>query len=162
MKVPVNSTHQIVLWHAPVSTAFYERTEKSSRTFDVVFSTIAILSFLPLLLVLAVAVLVSSSGPAVCTRNRVGLGGKPFSCFKFRTQLKDMEQHANGLVYIKSKADPDLAEVFRVRYEPQTYTCVGRFLRTTGIDELPQLFNVLAGHMSIFGPRVMVAAEFES
>jgi exopolysaccharide biosynthesis polyprenyl glycosylphosphotransferase len=126
------------------------------RTFDCVVSGLLILLLSPVLLAIAVAIKLSSFGPVIYRCQRPGIGGKPFSCFKFRTMLSgaslmqaELEQlnEANGAL-------------FKIRNDPRM-TKVGRFLRRYSLDELPQLFNVLKGQMSLVGPRPLPKRDFE-
>jgi lipopolysaccharide/colanic/teichoic acid biosynthesis glycosyltransferase len=107
------------------------------RLFDLVFSLIGIVVCLPILLVVAVLIKLDSSGPVFFVQKRMGKNGVLFSLFKFRTMLSD--NVAEGLMF-----EPG---------EKNRVTRVGRFLRQTKIDELPQLLNVFVGDMSFVGPR---------
>jgi lipopolysaccharide/colanic/teichoic acid biosynthesis glycosyltransferase len=113
----------------------------------------------PVMLVLAAIVRLDSAGPALFVQRRVGAKGRLFHCFKFRSMKQDAEQilRANPELYRKY-----LASHFKLpeRDDPRL-TRVGRFLRKTSLDELPQLFNVLLGQMSLVGPRPIVPAELE-
>ena len=118
------------------------------RAFDVVAASVALVLLSPVLLVTAVIVRLSSPGPAIYTSWRVGVCLRPFPCFKFRTMSADAETRQAEL------EDHNEASgcLFKICDDPRV-TGVGRILRRTSIDELPQLFNVLAGHMSLVGPR---------
>lgn len=107
------------------------------RVFDVVVSSAALVLLFPLLLFIAVLVRVSSPGPALFRQKRVGYLGKPFVCFKFRS------------MYEGSETIPGLV---RDREDPRV-TPIGRYIRRYHLDELPQLFNVVRGEMSLVGPR---------
>ncbi|MFL5404400.1 MAG: undecaprenyl-phosphate glucose phosphotransferase [Myxococcales bacterium] len=109
----------------------------AKRAFDLLFSTLFLAVLAPLLLVLALAVKLTSRGPVLYRQERVGLDGKAFAMLKFRTMRADAEEQG-----------PRFAE----RADPRN-TAVGAFLRRTSLDELPQLFNVLIGDMSLVGPR---------
>ncbi len=109
----------------------------AKRLFDLLFSAGGLLALSPLLLLLAVAVKVSSRGPALFRQQRVGKDGKPFNILKFRSMVVDAEKLGPG---ITGDGDPRI-------------TRLGRFLRKTKLDELPQLWNVLLGDMSFVGPR---------
>ncbi|MBO5929044.1 MAG: sugar transferase [Clostridia bacterium] len=106
------------------------------RCFDIVISSVALLVLFPVLLLVALAVKLDSKGPVVFKQRRLGLMGKEFSIYKFRTMCVDAEK---GGVY-SGKGDPRI-------------TRVGRILRATSADELLQLFNLLKGDMSLIGPR---------
>ncbi|MDE5618167.1 MAG: sugar transferase [Clostridia bacterium] len=107
------------------------------RTFDIIISALSLLLLLPIFVIIAIAIKCSSKGYVYFRQERVGKGGKPFKIFKFRTMVSDAE--SKGL-QITVGADARI-------------TKVGKFLRKTKIDELPQLINVLVGSMSLVGPR---------
>ncbi|WP_280715729.1 exopolysaccharide biosynthesis polyprenyl glycosylphosphotransferase [Kitasatospora sp. MAP5-34] len=109
----------------------------------------------PLLLVLAMLVRFSSPGPAFFQQRRVGLNGEPFTMFKFRTMLLGAESLRTELAELNLNTEGPL---FKARKDPRT-TALGRFLRRYSLDELPQLINVLAGHMSLVGPRPPLPEE---
>ena len=106
------------------------------RLLDILFSLFLLIITLPILLLTALFITVESKGPAVFLQKRLGLGGREFTIYKFRSMRLDAEK---GGVY-ETKNDPRV-------------TKVGRFIRKTSIDELPQLFNILKGEMSVVGPR---------
>lgn len=108
------------------------------RLFDVIIATLAAIILLPLMFVTAMAVKLESDGPVIFKQERLGLNGKVFKIFKFRSMCQGAEHTGSG---VYSGADDD-----RV-------TKVGKFIRATSIDELPQLFNIIKGDMSFIGPR---------
>lgn len=123
------------------------------RAFDLAISSVLLLVFALPMLVMALAIKLDSRGPVLFAQARVGRGGKHFRLFKFRTMSADAEERHEDLM--KASRDPnwlDLAEDPRI-------TGVGRFLRMTSLDELPQLFNVIRGEMSLVGPRPLPLAE---
>jgi lipopolysaccharide/colanic/teichoic acid biosynthesis glycosyltransferase len=138
------------------------------RTLDIVGSSLGILLLAPLLLLIALAVRFSSRGPALFRQRRVGQYGKSFTFLKFRSMYTSAD-HAIHETYVKlfisNRSDGSSAgeqgEIYKLKADPRI-TRVGRFLRRTSLDELPQLFNVLAGHMSLVGPRPPVLYEFAS
>lgn len=113
----------------------------SKRVIDLVLAGIAVLGLSPLIVILFLAVKVSSKGAALFLQDRLGLNGRPFRCFKFRSMYENAPdlRNADGST-MTSLNDPRV-------------TPVGRFLRRTSLDELPQLINVLKGDMSLVGPR---------
>jgi exopolysaccharide biosynthesis polyprenyl glycosylphosphotransferase len=125
------------------------------RSFDIVVGTVASLLVLPFGAAIALAIKVTSRGPVFYRQERVGQNGEPFRMFKFRTMVRN----ADALL-------PQLLErnefrggvLFKLRDDPRV-TRVGRFLRRWSLDELPQLLNVLVGHMSLVGPRPALASE---
>jgi exopolysaccharide biosynthesis polyprenyl glycosylphosphotransferase len=118
------------------------------RFADVVLSGLALLALAPFLLLIAVAIRLDSRGPAIFAQTRAGLGGRPFRMFKFRTMVSNAEELLPELVPFESLPEP----MFKLRNDPRV-TRVGRLLRRTSLDELPQLLNVLTGEMSLVGPR---------
>lgn len=115
---------------------------------DRVAAALALLALLPLLLGMAVAIRLDSSGPALFMQRRVGIGGREFRVFKFRTMVVDAEQRLTDLA-VRNEGHGLL---FKMREDPRV-TRVGRWLRRTSLDELPQVLNVLRGDMSLVGPR---------
>jgi exopolysaccharide biosynthesis polyprenyl glycosylphosphotransferase len=126
------------------------------RTFDFSISLVLVVLLSPLLLAIAVAVFVSSRGPVLYRSIRPGVGGEPFSCFKFRTMRSDADQIQADLESLNEASGP----LFKIRHDPRL-TPVGRFLRRYSLDELPQLFNVIAGRMSLVGPRPLPQRDFD-
>jgi exopolysaccharide biosynthesis polyprenyl glycosylphosphotransferase len=118
------------------------------RTVDVVLSIIGIIVLAPLMIAIAVAVRLSSRGSALFRQVRAGRGGKPFKILKFRTMCHDAEERIGEVISPDELEEP----MFKLREDPRV-TKVGRYLRRTSLDELPQLFNVLKGDMSLVGPR---------
>ena len=110
----------------------------TKRLFDIVCSALGLLTLAPVYAIIFLAIKFSTKGPAIYVQERIGLGGKPFNIYKFRTMIVNNE--LNGV--------PQLAEANDDRLTP-----VGRFLRAHHLDELPQLWNVLRGDMSFIGPR---------
>ena len=119
------------------------------RLFDLVVATIALILLAPLLLLLALLVKLSSPGPVLYHSRRVGENGKLFTMYKFRTMYVGAEKEEEAL--ISETADGKL--VFEKRQDDPRITSIGRFLRRYSLDELPQLYNVLLGEMSLVGPR---------
>jgi exopolysaccharide production protein ExoY len=120
----------------------------AKRTFDLVFASAALMIFLPVWLVIAAAVLATSPGSILFCQPRCGRGGRTFTCLKFRTMVADAEAIL--------RVDASLREAFAKTgklYEDPRVTRVGRWLRKTSLDEIPQLLNVLRGEMSLVGPR---------
>jgi len=125
--------------------------------FDQTAAIILLILFAPLLLVLALLVR-ADGGPAFYCHRRIGVGGRVFDCVKFRSMVRD----ADGVLHRVLASDPaaaaEWAATQKLRNDPRI-TAIGRFLRRSSLDELPQLFNVLRGEMSLVGPRPIVLAE---
>jgi exopolysaccharide biosynthesis polyprenyl glycosylphosphotransferase len=126
------------------------------RSFDVVVALPVLLLTLPIMLIAAVAIKLDSRGPVVFKQVRVGKDGGHFEIFKLRTMSQDAEQRRSELEGLNECSGP----LFKMRSDPRV-TRVGRFLRKTSIDELPQLWNVMRGEMSVVGPRPALPAESE-
>jgi exopolysaccharide biosynthesis polyprenyl glycosylphosphotransferase len=126
------------------------------RTFDVVVAVLLLILLSPLLLAMIIAVRVTSRGPVIYRSIRPGIGGAPFSCFKFRTMYHDADQRQDDLESLNEAS----GALFKIRKDPRT-TPVGRLLRRFSLDELPQLINVLRGEMSLVGPRPLPERDFE-
>jgi lipopolysaccharide/colanic/teichoic acid biosynthesis glycosyltransferase len=135
------------------------------RTLDVVGALFALLVLSPLMLVVALAVRLTSPGPAIYRQQRMGQGGVPFTMFKFRSMRTDMDDKVHRefvakLIDGKTHAAGAEAGTFKMKADPRI-TRIGRFIRKTSIDELPQFYNVLRGDMSLVGPRPPVLYEAE-
>jgi exopolysaccharide biosynthesis polyprenyl glycosylphosphotransferase len=124
------------------------------RAFDVVLSALGLVLLSPVLMLMALAVRLDSPGPVLFRQRRMGLNGREFTLYKFRSMRLGAEDELHGL-RARNEAD---GPVFKMRDDPRV-TRVGRFIRRTSIDELPQLWNVLKGEMSIVGPRPPLPEE---
>jgi exopolysaccharide biosynthesis polyprenyl glycosylphosphotransferase len=123
------------------------------RAFDVVVTTLLLVVLAPLLLLIALAVRLTSPGPVLFRQTRVGRHGREFQLTKFRTMVQDAEEQKQRLME-QNQAAP----LFKIANDPRI-TRVGRVLRVYSLDELPQLFNVLRGDMSLVGPRPLIVEE---
>jgi Undecaprenyl-phosphate galactose phosphotransferase WbaP len=132
--------------------------ERAIRVFDIVIALIAIVFTLPLLVSIALAVRAQDGGAAIFSQERVGRNGRMFRCLKFRSMVLSAEARLAALLESDPAARAEWARDHKLRQDPRI-TKLGEFLRKTSLDELPQLFNVLRGDMSIVGPRPIVAAE---
>jgi exopolysaccharide biosynthesis polyprenyl glycosylphosphotransferase len=128
----------------------------AKRSFDVVFSSLLILAFSPVLIYAALRVKLHDRGPVFFRQKRIGLHGAEFGCFKFRT----MVVNAEALIAKLQQEQGADALLFKMKDDPRI-TKPGKFLRRYSIDELPQLFNVLIGDMSLVGPRPQVQQEVD-
>jgi lipopolysaccharide/colanic/teichoic acid biosynthesis glycosyltransferase len=122
--------------------------------FDRIMAVAMILVLTPVLLGIALLVLIREGRPIFYSQERIGRGGTPFRCFKFRTMQTDAEERLEELLALNEADGP----LFKIREDPRV-TRLGSFLRTHSLDELPQLFNVLTGSMSIVGPRPPLPTE---
>ena len=149
---------------APQISIDREKTLRSHRRYwvlrraqDIVFSLLALILLAPLALLISLAIVLDSPGDgAIFRQRRVGRDGKLFWLYKFRTMCPDAEEQLNELLSQNQMDGP----VFKIKGDP-LITRVGRFLRKTSLDELPQLLNVLQGDMSIVGPRPALPREVE-
>jgi lipopolysaccharide/colanic/teichoic acid biosynthesis glycosyltransferase len=116
------------------------------RWFDFTFATIALILLSPLFLLVIIAIRLETPYPAIFRQTRIGLNGRPFTIFKFRTMIVDRRQSDQPL------NGPDRRKRHKTQNDPRV-TRVGRLLRLTSIDELPQLINIIRGEMSFIGPR---------
>ena len=138
--------------------AFKVRTARSSdapvapgkRALDIVVTSAALLAGLPLFAAGAIAIKATSPGPAIFRQERVGLNGQPFTMYKFRSMYSDAEARRDAITAMNHHGADCVT--FKVKHDPRV-TWVGRLLRRTSLDELPQLFNILKGDMSLVGPR---------
>ncbi len=128
------------------------------RLFDIVVSILAIMFTVPLLVMICIAVKFSDGGPVLFGHERIGRGGRHFKCLKFRSMVVDADKRLERHLAENARARAEWAADHKLRNDPRV-TALGTFLRRSSLDELPQLFNVLRGEMSIVGPRPIVAAE---
>lgn len=126
------------------------------RAIDLVASALGLLFLSPLLVAVAALIKATSRGPVLFSQERVGLHGRRFMCHKFRTMVQNAEELKAHLTYLNEADGP----VFKIRQDPRV-TPVGRFLRKFSLDELPQLWNVFVGDMSLVGPRPPIPSEVE-
>lgn len=128
------------------------------RALDILVAASALTLLVPVLLAVALAIKLLDPGPLLFAHKRLGQGGKPFRCLKFRSMTVDADVRLARLLESDHAARAEWAETQKLRSDPRI-TPVGRFLRRSCLDELPQLINVLRGEMSLVGPRPIVAAE---
>lgn len=126
----------------------------TKRFIDIICSIIGIVFLSPLMLITSIAIKTNSKGPAIFTQKRVGKNGRTFRMYKFRS----MVVNAEDLLYKLKDKNEMSGPMFKMKDDPRI-TSVGRFIRKTSIDELPQLFNVLKGEMSLVGPRPNLPKE---
>jgi lipopolysaccharide/colanic/teichoic acid biosynthesis glycosyltransferase len=138
----------------PLELLFEQATPPWKRCLDIAGGLTGLVLLLPLLLTVGIAVKFSSRGPILYGQQRSGRGGRPFTMYKFRTMVVDAEARKKDLLALNEQDGP----AFKIRKDPRI-TVIGRFLRATSIDELPQLWNVLRGEMSLVGPRPLPCLE---
>src|SRR5690242_17406426 len=139
--------------------------EAGKRVLDIIISALGIALLTPLVLGLWVAIRLDSSGPAIFRQQRIGRGEKVFTCFKFRTMQHKADENLHREAIRRLWAGQRLSNCpdspYKLTDDPRV-TRVGHWLRRTSLDELPQLFNVLRGEMSIVGPRPPIPYELEN
>ncbi len=128
------------------------------RLMDVLLASAGVVILSPLLLILAVLVKLTSRGPVLFGHQRLGEGGKPIRVYKFRSMVVDAEARLQDMLADDPFLRVEYEATYKLRDDPRI-TLLGRWLRRTSLDELPQLFNVLAGDLSLVGPRPIVADE---
>jgi Undecaprenyl-phosphate galactose phosphotransferase WbaP len=128
------------------------------RAVDLVFATLALLAALPVLAACAAAIRLTSKGPLFFLQYRLGQGGKAFSIVKFRTMMVNAEAALAEYLAAHPEAKQEWMTDHKLREDPRI-TPVGRFMRKFSLDELPQLWNVVKGEMSLVGPRPIVSSE---
>ncbi len=138
----------------PAAGALYQSTK---RAMDALAAACGLLLLAPLLPLLALLIRLDSPGPIFFSQTRVGQGGREFRCWKLRSMYIDAEERKQAL---EAQNEMQGGVIFKIKHDPRI-TRVGRFIRKASIDELPQLWNVLVGDMSLVGPRPAVPAEVE-
>lgn len=127
----------------------------AKRSIDVVGALVGLVLLAPIFLLVAIAIRLDSPGPVIFRQRRVGLNGREFEMYKFRSMYMDAEaRKAELLAYNEVKDGP----IFKMKQDPRI-TRVGHFIRRTSLDEFPQLWNVLVGQMSLVGPRPPLPSE---
>lgn len=130
------------------------------RVFDIVCCIVGLCITWPVFLAIAVAIVITNPGPIIFSHKRVGKDGKIFPCYKFRSMIVDSERVLKEYLAKNPVARREWEENFKLKDDPRI-TKIGAFLRKTSLDELPQIFNVLKGDMSLVGPRPIVTAEIK-
>jgi exopolysaccharide biosynthesis polyprenyl glycosylphosphotransferase len=124
------------------------------KVLDIFISVIMLIILSPLLFIISLAIVLTSRGPVIYKQSRVGLRGRQFNLYKFRTMIANAEEL---LMELEPKNEMD-GPTFKIKDDPRV-TKIGKFLRRTGLDELPQLYNVLKGEMTLIGPRPPLEKE---
>ncbi|AYE33893.1 sugar transferase [Clostridium septicum] len=124
------------------------------RIIDILASIIGLVLLSPFLLIIAILIRLESEGPVIFSQKRIGLKGKTFNMYKFRSMVVNAEELKNNLEKENEMSGP----MFKIKNDPRV-TKVGKFIRKTSIDEIPQLINVLKGEMSLVGPRPSLPKE---
>lgn len=136
------------------------RARPGKHIFDIILSLGAIAFLFPALAIIALALLITDGRPIIFKHKRIGANGKQFNCLKFRTMRKDADAVLADLLANDFEKMKEWKETQKLTSDPRVHA-VGKYLRITSMDELPQLVNVLRGEMSIVGPRPIVADEMK-
>lgn len=151
--------------HSRLSRAFYPHKSAqlslariAKRGFDICFSSLVLALGCPIYLLLACCVYVSSPGPIFFSHQRVGRNRRSFGCIKFRTMVPNADRKLRELLEKSPQMRQEFEETFKLKNDPRI-TWIGKFLRVSSLDELPQFVNVLKGEMSVVGPRPLVKDE---
>ena len=126
--------------------------------FNIIFSLFILVAFFPLFIIIALLVKLSSRGPIFFLQERIGKNNVPFKCIKFRTMYPEAKDILQNLLNKDEKIKKEFEETHKIKNDPRI-TTIGKLLRKTSLDELPQFINVLRGEMSIIGPRPIVEEE---
>ncbi len=134
--------------------------DRRKRLFDIVFSLLVLVLCAPLYLCLALTIAATSSGSIFYIQERVGKNYRHFGCIKFRTMIPNADRLLSEMMAESAELRQEFSENFKLKSDPRI-TKIGKFLRSTNLDEFPQFINVLKGEMSIVGPRPLVPEEIE-
>lgn len=141
-----------------VATSHASVTSILKRGMDIVLSLAGLVFALPLMVVIAVLIKSTDRGSVLFAQKRIGLHGQTFKCFKFRTMVMDANEQLQNLLDTDAAANLEWSSTQKLKNDPRI-TWLGNFLRRSSLDELPQLFNILRGEMSLVGPRPIVNSE---
>ena len=130
------------------------------RTFDIFFSLSALIFSFPLFLTIALAIRLTSRGKVIYAHERIGRGGVTFRCLKFRTMYRDADSRLKAMLAQNEEMRREWQMTRKLKRDPRI-TPVGRFLRKSSLDELPQFWNILKGDLSVVGPRPVVREELD-
>ena len=130
------------------------------RIVDVIVAATALLFLTPLMLAVAALVMLQDGGPPLFAQERIGRGARIFRCYKFRSMVMDSQARLTDLLAKDPEIKMEWERDRKLRLDPRI-TFIGQFLRKSSIDELPQLFNILRGEMSVVGPRPIVRDEIQ-
>lgn len=128
------------------------------RIMDLVIAGIALVLAAPVMVLVGVLIRITAGGPAIFSHSRVGFGGRPFNCYKFRSMVANSDQVLDAYLDANPDARKEWEDTHKIRNDPRV-TFFGRLLRKSSLDELPQLINILRGEMSCVGPRPIVRDE---
>ncbi len=153
----VPETRPLLVPIAPTDPA-YARTKRAT---DIALSALALIVLAPIFLLIALAILLTSGRPIIYRQTRLGLGGHPFTLYKFRTMVPNSDRNLSMLLHLQGR-DGLNGPIYKPEPNSTSVTQIGRYLRKSSIDEIPQLVNVLLGSMSIVGPRPPLPEEVDT
>jgi Undecaprenyl-phosphate galactose phosphotransferase WbaP len=130
------------------------------KVFDLVFSSLLFVLLSVPMIIIAILIKASSRGPAIYSQKRIGRNDSTFRCYKFRTMYDDADARLDALLKSDARARNEWINNWKLKEDPRV-TRIGKFLRNTSLDELPQIFNVLKGEMSLVGPRPVTRIEID-
>lgn len=130
------------------------------RVMDLVIAGTALVLAAPVMVLVGLLIKITAGGPAIFSHRRVGFGGKPFNCYKFRSMVANSDEVLKAYLDANPDARKEWEETHKIRNDPRV-TFFGRLLRKSSLDELPQLINILRGDMSCVGPRPIVQDELK-
>lgn len=152
------SERELIVMASDLSAPPQARAQWANRTRDIVVAACMLILLLPVMALAAVAIALTSPGPVIFRQARIGMNGREFDCYKFRSMRIDAEEHLASLLQERAKLRDEWNSNHKLRCDPRV-TPIGRILRQSSIDELPQLLNVIRGDMSLVGPRPIVRSE---
>ncbi len=155
---PSLSDHDLISVSIDLAANAKPAPDPLKRALDLAIGTAMLIFFAPVMILVALAVCVTSTGPILFRHERVGAQGQIFQCLKFRTMRVDAEKVLANIIAARSDLRREWFENQKLIVDPRI-TSIGGFLRNSSLDELPQLFNVLRGEMSLIGPRPVIKAE---
>ncbi len=132
----------------------------TKRIFDLLFSATIMVLFSPIFFLIGLLIALSSKGHVIYSHERIGRGGRPFQCLKFRSMYLDADKRLEELLEKDSLAKDEWERTRKLKNDPRI-TLFGKFIRKTSLDELPQFWNVLRGDLSVVGPRPVQKAEIK-
>jgi len=152
-------TEEILMLHMRNNLAM-KRNKIYKRTFDLICTVCGGLLILPIIAIISLLVAIDNKGNVIFAHQRIGKNGKEFPCYKFQTMIPDAQEKLVEYLAANPEAKKEWEETFKLTNDPRV-TKLGGFLRKTSLDELPQLWNVIKGDMSLVGPRPIVKKEIE-
>lgn len=163
MEIPITKADvHILKWKQRSRLVLWESMLRSllvvKRMVDIIAALTAIVLLLPLFLIVSLCILIEDGFPVIYTQKRVGLNGREFQFYKFRSMIRNADQLRESL---ETQNESNDGVTFKMKEDPRLLRC-GRFLRRSSIDEIPQFFNVLASDLSIVGPRPPLPGEVKS